>query len=135
MGPFLYIAVMRHVLTNIDEEKKTATCSVCGDVKIAIRDKNSKTKSKWRCIFRKREMGRRRYVSLETYREKRKDKECEICGKTVTENKKDLAIDHCHTTGKIRGVLCDSCNLGLGKFKDDLTLLSAAVEYLKKYRE
>lgn len=39
-------------------------------------------------------------------------------------------IDHCHVTGRIRGILCRPCNLGLGHFQDNPVLLVAAVEYL-----
>lgn len=42
-----------------------------------------------------------------------------------------VSIDHDHTTGKFRGLLCNSCNKGLGLFKDNLSLLEAAVRYLK----
>lgn len=50
---------------------------------------------------------------------------CEICGVT-----NELHIDHCHTTGRVRGLLCRSCNHGLGNFKDDPTLLNKAIAYL-----
>lgn len=53
-------------------------------------------------------------------------KECTICGVFG----KSLAVDHCHKTGKIRGVLCFDCNLGLGKFKDDPDLLEFARIYI-----
>lgn len=43
-------------------------------------------------------------------------------------------VDHCHTTGEIRGLLCFSCNVGLGKFKDDEELLLRAVRYLRNLR-
>jgi hypothetical protein len=43
-------------------------------------------------------------------------------------------LDHCHDTGKIRGVLCVRCNLGLGAFADDPTLLEQAIEYLTRQR-
>lgn len=43
-----------------------------------------------------------------------------------------LAIDHCHSTGKVRGLLCVNCNKALGHFKDDVELMSKAIEYLKR---
>lgn len=59
---------------------------------------------------------------------------CAICNKkeVITNKTKtwNLAIDHDHTNGKVRGLLCSQCNLGLGKFKDDITLLQRAVNYL-----
>lgn len=41
-----------------------------------------------------------------------------------------LAVDHCHTTGKIRGLLCSKCNTSLGGFKDSIELLNKAINYL-----
>lgn len=43
---------------------------------------------------------------------------------------RSLAVDHCHTTGKIRGLLCRDCNQGIGKFADDITRLKRAIKYL-----
>jgi len=41
-----------------------------------------------------------------------------------------LSVDHCHNTGKVRGLLCSTCNLGLGYFKDSPSLLKRAIKYI-----
>lgn len=56
---------------------------------------------------------------------------CFICG-LPNRKGKALCIDHCHTTGKVRGVLCDDCNTSLGKMKDSAELLQKAIDYLKQ---
>lgn len=57
---------------------------------------------------------------------------CAICGKPETSAKvSNLAVDHNHINGSIRGLLCNKCNRGLGYFEDDITILSKAIEYLK----
>lgn len=66
---------------------------------------------------------------------------CGICLKeeAAVDNKlgkvKDLAVDHCHITGKVRGLLCFRCNTSLGKFEDSIEILQRAIDYLNKSRE
>lgn len=57
---------------------------------------------------------------------------CAICGTSdfSKEPGKRPVLDHCHNTGKIRGLLCSPCNTGLGAFKDSCLLLDMAKEYL-----
>lgn len=62
-------------------------------------------------------------VTLQTEQNHR----CKCCG--VQSNK--LHIDHCHKTGKIRGLLCQKCNMGIGLFNDNPELLIKASNYLK----
>lgn len=57
---------------------------------------------------------------------------CAICKRPPMD--KRLAIDHCHTTGKVRGLLCGPCNVSLGAFKDDPRVLLEAAKYLLKHR-
>lgn len=55
---------------------------------------------------------------------------CGICHKHKSTFNKELAVDHCHTTGKVRGLLCDSCNKGLGLLGDSLQAVKSALNYL-----
>lgn len=60
---------------------------------------------------------------------------CAICGTSEVQRKghTHFHIDHCHGTGKVRGLLCDLCNRGLGYFKDNRELLRTAALYLEEY--
>lgn len=48
-------------------------------------------------------------------------------------SKPRLSVDHDHTTGEVRGLLCYKCNIGIGHLQDNITLLEEAIRYLKKY--
>jgi hypothetical protein len=59
---------------------------------------------------------------------------CAICKEYNVDRAthKRMPVDHCHTTGKVRGILCNRCNLILGKAKDNIELLTNAIHYLSK---
>ena len=60
---------------------------------------------------------------------------CAICGIHQSQLKRKLCVDHNHYSQRVRGLLCDSCNLGIGKLKSDemyISLLQNAIEYLIK---
>lgn len=58
---------------------------------------------------------------------------CAICKEKDNGDKRyrNLFLDHCHSTGKVRGLLCKNCNYGLGNFKDNLILFEQAINYLR----
>jgi hypothetical protein len=57
---------------------------------------------------------------------------CPICEKTTIPGlTSKIVLDHNHNTGEIRGWICDSCNTGIGRFKDDIGLLKKAIRYLE----
>ena len=64
------------------------------------------------------------------------DGKCAICGREDSgrSDKRSLCVDHDHDTGAVRGLLCDPCNNGLGRFNDDPSLLMAAIRYLQNQR-
>lgn len=57
---------------------------------------------------------------------------CAICGTHQTKFAKGLAVDHCHTSKNVRGLLCTKCNLLLGYASDNVEILLSAINYLKK---
>ena len=57
---------------------------------------------------------------------------CKLCNNTF-KNSKDTHIDHCHSSSKVRGLLCSSCNIALGQFNDNLDILDNAIKYLQKH--
>ena len=68
---------------------------------------------------------------------KKQNYECKVCGSTANNNGRcrsgKLFIDHCHTTNKVRGLLCSKCNHGLGLFDDNVDKLQKAIDYLKQF--
>lgn len=110
-----------------------------------LKDQQEPRKTKKRDYIRKcmeqpemRDKMRNRYLlkeyklTLEEYEIMFKTQEgvCKICN--LADIQKKLVVDHNHDTGAVRGLLCDSCNLGLGKFKDNQDYLQSAIEYLKE---
>jgi Recombination endonuclease VII len=82
---------------------------------------------------RKRILKSRYGITLEQFDElyNKQFGKCAICQQTYHST---LHIDHDHSDGKIRGLLCNNCNLGLGHFKDSSELLENASKYLVKAR-
>jgi len=72
-------------------------------------------------------------ISLEDFRlmEASQGGVCKICGRPPSGKQKRLQIDHDHSTGKIRGLLCSNCNTALGLFKDNPHAIDAAAQYLR----
>lgn len=79
--------------------------------------------------YKKYDLKSRYGITLEQYNNQLdiQNNKCAICG---TKSEKSLAVDHCHTTGKVRGLLCLKCNTAIGKLNDDVILLQRAIEYL-----
>ena len=74
-------------------------------------------------------------ITIEDYNEilLSQNNTCAICDATESGYKrKYFCVDHNHETNKIRGLLCYACNLGLGKFKDNIDTLKNAIKYLEK---
>lgn len=110
--------------------------SQCMDCKVAYnREYRQANKSRVYEIERKSKLKKAYGVSVEDYDRMLKEQGggCAICSATVPgERTKYFTVDHCHATGKVRGLLCVKCNRGLGLFNDHVQRLQNAAEYLKR---
>lgn len=104
------------------------------------RSKQRKIYSKTVKDYHKKYNLKKYYISLAEFEEMEmiQNGVCAICGKEETYKNQygnaRLSVDHCHSSGKVRGLLCRCCNTGLGGFKDDVESLSNAIIYLIKSR-
>jgi len=85
-------------------------------------------------IERNAKLKRRYGIDLDMYSEMLASQNgvCAICQYSPSGDSKHLAVDHCHTSMKIRGLLCQWCNRGLGYFKDNPSVLDKAIKYLTR---
>jgi hypothetical protein len=114
------------------------TCSKCGEIKSASQfypDKGMRNKIGSYC----KDCARinRRKIHLKSYGLTPSDYQemhlaqngkCAICGSFEF-----LHIDHCHKTGQVRGLLCNTCNKGIGHLQDSVVVMGKAIAYLNKW--
>lgn len=118
---------------------KHTECRTCKNEKQEIRRKQKRAKGDSK-YYRQSRDGLLKWhynISIEDYEEmlEEQDNRCAICKRDKNEFIRMLAVDHCHTTGKIRGLLCTNCNAGLGMFRDNRTSLVMAIRYLETSEE
>ena len=117
-----------------DKQKKYGFRMQCKECRSII---SKEWKSKNENIINIKNASRRmvaRYgISIQDYNNmlKNQDGVCAICGTSkLSKNKSRFAIDHCHHTGIVRGLLCTNCNSGIGKLKDNPDIVIKAYNYL-----
>lgn len=99
------------------------------------RDKHNAIRSKRPYSEKKDNWLRKKYgISLEEYLQLATDQDgvCAICLKPEPVKNRQLAVDHNHETGKVRGLLCSRCNPALGYLEDDPLRAEAAARYLRR---
>lgn len=87
-------------------------------------------------IWKDRQLKRTYNITLEQYNKLLQEQNhcCNICGAHESNFKKSLAVDHCHNTGVVRGLLCKNCNTGIGNFYDNVDIMKRAIEYIMRYK-
>ena len=122
----------------LSRKDPTLASSYSYECKICARNRVSKNYHKNPKVSRNNDLKRLYGISIDDYNKLLTEQNncCAICGTSEPGGKHDaFNVDHCHDTGKVRGLLCKSCNIALGEFKDDVDTLQKAVVYLKKRNE
>lgn len=101
----------------------SSTCKVCVNSRTRPYDPDKNRDTKLRKAYG---------ISLAEYNEMLKSQggKCAICGGCEPIEDRMMAVDHCHTTGKVRGILCSNCNRAIGLFRDNIESLKNAIKYL-----
>ncbi len=109
-------------------------CRIQSHCKTCVREKNyayrAKNPAKYKGYDLKRSFG----ISVEDYNRMFEMQRgvCACCGVHQSEVRITFSVDHCHQTGRIRGLLCHHCNVGIGQFKEDVKRMEAAIAYLRR---
>lgn len=118
---------------------ETWKCTSCGIVKPLTEYHKSKTGTRRECklCVKDKQIQRKFGVTLKWYTKKLKEQHntCDICKEELSSDRYNhFAIDHDHSTGDVRGLLCTKCNTALGGFGDSTIVLQNAIDYLNKYK-
>lgn len=75
-------------------------------------------------------------ITLEDYNKMREEQNfsCFICSAPEESLKRPLLVDHCHSTGKNRNLLCDRCNTMLGKLEENVKIMKNMIDYIEKHK-
>lgn len=120
-----------------DVQKPSKLTSKCKECLKTLKREEVKKRGVWDSDAQRNSRFKRVFgISLEDYNNllAEQNHSCYICGKTEEENKKKLAIDHCHKTNKVRRLLCHHCNCALGMVDDKEEILISMLSYLKEFR-
>jgi hypothetical protein len=110
---------------------KYKECKQCSNIRSKNWAKNNPEKVKEN--RRKTKLKQKYGISIEQYNTmfKNQDGKCYICHKEHT--RRPLNVDHNHSNGQVRGLLCDKCNMALGLVKDSTEILTDMIRYLNAY--
>jgi len=124
------------------EKAPDKKCNTCIDCLKEYRESVKERQAVWAKEYNKNNRDKIRYkhlydkygVTKEWYFEQleKQDNKCAICSCEEPKGNGNVHfhVDHCHSTGKVRGLLCSSCNTALGNFKDSTELMRKAIEYI-----
>ena len=107
---------------------RKSKCKVCDIARVRKRHQENPERTK------NNDLKRLYGITLNDYNQMLTEQkhQCAVCGTTEPGGKHGkFMVDHCHDTGKVRGLLCKSCNIALGEVGDNTQILQSMIEYLQ----
>jgi len=104
------------------------TCLIAASRKGRQERRDRVGEAEWKRIKKQHWLKAKYGIGLDAYEElvEGQDSRCAICQKKTDK----LCVDHCHKTGRVRGLLCHMCNVGIGHLGDDPLVVERALKYL-----
>jgi hypothetical protein len=124
---------------NRNKDGRFNVCKKCAYIRNNHIRKDPTHKERFKAYRRSNALVNRYGITLEQYFSisNKQNGKCLICNTIPDPNaehkQRSLNVDHCHKTGKIRGLLCHLCNRGIGLFKERIDLIEKALHYLKSH--
>jgi hypothetical protein len=117
---------------NKSEAYPRSCCKVCA-VDVTKLWAKKQTTEKRLLVYRRHQLKKKYGISLEQYDQMLalQNGRCGVCESVSPRGKPTFAVDHCHDTGRVRGLLCGPCNQAIGLLGDNEKLLFKAIQYLK----
>lgn len=130
---------------NISEFYKTPsghrhTCKKCLTQRTVHYQRENPEIQRWKQIKHRYGMTKEQYLTMLV----EQGYKCPVCGtglhieaikRTGKRPPNQAVIDHCHSSGHVRGILCHNCNVAIGHFKDDVEIIKNAIQYLEGERD
>ncbi len=119
--------ITEYYATGRKPDERHTECKTCTKARVSATHKANPD------LQRNRDLKRLYGITLEDYNERliKQEHKCACCGTTSPGGKHStFVVDHCHETGKIRGLLCHNCNTALGLLKDDPARIAKLITYL-----
>jgi hypothetical protein len=108
------------------KEEKPTSCFTPSEFKVSVQRKRPRHRCKTCKVKEKLKINYNITLEEQESMKLEQEEKCKIC-----EQQRPLCVDHCHRSLKVRGLLCHSCNLGIGKFCDNPVLLRKAALYIE----
>lgn len=106
-----------------------AQCKLCDNARRAKHYEEHREEARWQAVFKKYGLTQQSWSKLF----ESQGSCCAVCRSESPNWGRGWLIDHCHTSGKIRGVVCTNCNLLIGHAQDNISILEATIKYLLRH--